>query len=149
MIRKITPNDVGRLAEIIVYNNRKYYYPIFNDIMYSFNEFTVENVTKFFSQDKEFMENCFVYDDTVIKGFVYVLGDEIRKLYVDVFFQGQGVGKALLEYAVKEYNANTLWALEKNENAIKFYEKNGFHRTFEKRYEEGTTEFLVRLLRQL
>jgi len=147
-IRKVLPDDVGRLAEIIVFNNRVNYYPIFQDIQYSFSEFTVHRVAEQFLEDREFMENCFVYADDVIKGFICVADGEIKKLYVDTFFQGQGIGSALLQYSIVENNANNLWALEKNTKAIAFYEAHGFRVTDEKVYEEGTTEFLVRMRRE-
>lgn len=146
-IRKITPADVGRAAEIIVFNNRQNYYPIFSDIVYSFSEYTVANVTREFLSDDAFMRHCYVYEDRVIKGFVAVVGHEIRKLYVDSFFQNEGIGTALLRFAVEELGADNLWALEKNVKALRFYERNGFRPTGERCYEEGTTEFLIRLAR--
>lgn len=146
-IRKAAKNDAGRLAEIIVFNNRKNYYPIFRDIVYSFSEYTVANVTEQFLRDSEFMEHCYVYEDQVIKGFLCVADREIKKLYVDTFFQGEGIGTALLRYGVEELNADNLWALEKNENALHFYRKLGFRCTNEKIYEEGTTEYLIHLVR--
>lgn len=72
---------------------------------------------------------------------------EICKLYVDTFFQSQGIGDKLITYAIKELHANHLWALEKNIRAISFYQKHGFHLTNEKIFEEGTTEYLVKLKR--
>ena len=146
-IRKARPGDAGRMAEIIVYNNRKYYYPIFRDIRYSFAEFTVENVTKRFLGDADFMDHCWVYEDEVVKGFVCAMDGEVKKLYVDVFFQGEGVGTALLRHAALVCGADHLWALEKNERAIAFYQKNGFRLSGEKCFEEGTTEYLVKMVK--
>ena len=40
-----------------------------------------------------------------------------------------------------------LWALEKNPRAIAFYQRHGFRVTEERRLEEGTEEYLVRLVR--
>ena len=34
----------------------------------------------------------------------------------------------LIEYAIKEFHADNLWALEKNTRAISFYQNHGFHR---------------------
>lgn len=144
-IRKISEEEVGRIAEIIVFNNRINFYPIFQDIQYSFKEFNVFDVSKQFLEDKEFMENCYVYEDEVIKGFVCVIQQEIRKLYVDSFFQNEGIGKKLLDFAKEQLNANQLWALEKNTKALRFYERNGFHFDGQKCFEEGTTEYLIHL----
>ena len=46
---------------------------------------------------------------------------------------------------IAEKDANHLWALEKNIKAIAFYKRHGFDTTNEKKYEEDTTEFLVRM----
>ena len=45
---------------------------------------------------------------------------EICKIYVDTFFQSKGIAKELVEYAINEYSANNLWALEKNERQFLF-----------------------------
>ena len=76
---------------------------------------------------------------------IRIEGKEIRELYVDSFFQNQGVGAELIEFAQKEFSVDFLWALEKNTDAIRFYERHGFHRTETKRLEEGTTEYLILL----
>lgn len=57
--------------------------------------------------------------------------------------QNGSIGSQLLEYAVNEHNADHLWALQKNEKAIRFYERHGFYATGEKKLEEGTTEYLI------
>ena len=59
--------------------------------------------------------------------------------------QNASVGSQLLEFAMKEYNADHLWALEKNIKAIRFYERHGFAATGEKKLEDGTAEYLVLL----
>lgn len=148
MIRQITDSDIGRVAEIIVYNNRKNFYPIFQDIKYSFEEFNVFSVVEQFREDADFMQNTYVYEDEVIKGFICVVDGEIKKLYVDSFFQSEGIGGKLIGFAIEDLNANNLWALEKNEGALRFYEKHGFHMDGTKEYEEGTTEFLVHMVRE-
>jgi len=56
---------------------------------------------------------------------------ELERLYVLKEFQGTGVGQMLFEKAVDiaiEKNAELLWlgVWEKNDRAIRFYEKNGF-----------------------
>ena len=91
------------------------------------------------------MKNLYVYDDGLIRGFLQMKETEICKLYVDTFFQGQGAGSRLIEYAVKEFHADRLWALEKNVRAISFYQRHGFLLTGERTFEEGTTEYLVKL----
>lgn len=147
MIRQIKDSDIGRIAEIIVYNNRKNFYPIFQDIKYSFEEFNVFSVAEMFRSDVDFMQNTYVYEDEVIKGFICVAEEEIRKLYVDSFFQNEGIGGQLITFAMDKLSANHLWALEKNTGALRFYEKHGFRMDGKKEYEQGTTEFLVHMIR--
>ena len=66
---------------------------------------------------------------------------------MDYFFQGQGIGADLIEYAKREFPVEFLWAIEKNTDAIRFYGAHGFRRTGTKKLEEGTAEYLVRLER--
>ena len=146
-IRKATKKDLSRIAEIYVFNNRMNYWPIFKDDEFSFGELQVVNmVDNYFGKD-EILKNILVYDDGLIKGFIQMNGTEICKIYVDTFFQSEGIGKELIEYAINEYHANNLWALEKNKRAISFYKKHGFNLTGERKFEEDTIEYLVQLTR--
>ena len=63
---------------------------------------------------------------------------EIVALHVSKQVWGKGVGKEILEYAVQEieregYEKIELWVFEKNLRARRFYSKNGFCETQEKR----------------
>ena len=146
-IRKATKKDLSRIAEIYVFNNRMNYWPIFKDDGFSFGELQVVTmVDNYFGKD-EILKNILVYDDGLIKGFIQMNGTEICKIYVDTFFQSKGIGKELIEYAINEYHANNLWALEKNKRAISFYKKHGFNLTGERKFEEDTIEYLVQLTR--
>ena len=146
-IRKAKTNDLSRIAEIYVFNNRVNYFPIFKDEKFSFGELQVVTMAdNYFGKDK-ILKNILVYNDGLIKGFIQMNGTEICKIYVDTFFQGEGIGKELIEYAINEYHANNLWALEKNERAICFYKKHGFNLTGQKNFEEDTVEYLVQLTR--
>ena len=72
---------------------------------------------------------------------------EVKKLFVEPVLQGMSIGAKLLEYAIEELDVQFLWALEKNVRAIAFYERHGFRVTEDKKLEEDTTEYLVRLER--
>lgn len=146
-IRQATEADIARLAEIEIFNYRLNFYPIFQNDWFYFEEKQVPKGMLRYQEEKGLLENTYVYDDGVVKGFVQLDGSKVAKLFVEPVLQGNGIGAKLLEYAVKEKNANHLWALEKNVKAIKFYERQGFHVTGEKELEEGTTEYLVRLER--
>lgn len=88
-----------------------------------------------------------MYDDGIVKGMIHIEKDEIVELYVDTFFENQGIGANLIEYAKENFNASFLWVIEKNYRAIRFYEKHGFHRTDIRKLEAGTTEYIIKMAR--
>ena len=65
------------------------------------------------------LNQLWVYDDGVVKGFVQTDGTKIKKLFVEPVVQGHGIGASLLAFAVA-LGADHLWALEKNTRAITF-----------------------------
>lgn len=75
-------------------------------------------------------------------------GTEVCKLYVEPCFQRDGIGHQLIEFAMKEFRADHLWTLEKNERAIAFYNRHGFYGTGKRQFEDGTTEYLIELKRK-
>ena len=136
-IRKATINDLARIAEIVIFNYRLNFYPIFKNDDYYFNELQVPSLIK---EYEKMIDHMWVYDDGAVKGFIQVEEQEIKKLFVEPVLQGNSIGSKLLTYAVEHDHANTLWALEKNSRAIRFYERHGFKITTDKKLEEDTTE---------
>lgn len=66
---------------------------------------------------------------------------EIERIYIDQDFQKQGLGQVLMDFSLqraREQNKKRIWlgVWEKNFNAQKFYEKNGFS-------EFGAHEFVM------
>ena len=143
-IRLARENDLWRIAEIEVFNYRLNFYPIFQSDEYYFDEL---QVMKRVDQLREATGSLWVYDDGVIKAFMQTDDHEIRKLFVEPVLQGRGIGAELIDYAINRLGARWLWALEKNEKAIAFYKRHGFVMTDEKKLEEDTSEYLVRLKR--
>ena len=143
-VRQATIADLSRIAEIVIFNYRLNFYPIFKNDDYYFNELQVSKVAK---QYEDVVWNMWVYDDGAIKGVIQIENSEIKKLFVEPALQGKSIGSYLLKYAIVEHKANTLWALEKNVRAIRFYKRHGFNVTTDKKLEEDTTEYLVRLKR--
>lgn len=119
-IRKATPKDLSRIAEIYVFNNRINYFPIFKDASFSFGELQVIPLADNYFKKEEIMENIHVFDNGLIKGFIQMKETEICKLYVDTFFQSEGIGGELIEFAIKELHADNLWALEKIPGPLPF-----------------------------
>lgn len=145
-IRRAEKRDASRIAEIFVFGNRVSFYPIFRENEYSFGELQVVPMAKKYEEDDELRSRTYVYDDGIVRGVIQVKGDEVEKLYVDSFFTGRGIGGQLIEYAKEKLGVRWLWALEKNTGAIRFYQRHGFVLTDEKVFEEGTTEYLVKMV---
>ena len=146
-IRKATLKDISRIAEILVFVKRINYRPIFQNDAYSFGELQVLSVAQEYIDSPEILEHIWVYDDLFVKGLIHIEGKEVKKLYVDSFFESQGIGGQLLEFALEKFDISYMWALEKNKRAISFYERHGFSYKGEWEYEEGTTERLLKLVR--
>ena len=105
-IRKAIIDDLSRVAEIYVFNNRMNFFPIFKDESFSFGELQVVSLVNNYFKKDEIIKNIYVFDNGLIKGFIQMNGTEICKLYVDTFFQSQGIGNELIEFAIKELHAN-------------------------------------------
>ena len=154
MIRKAETKDASRLAEILIFAKRTAYRKIFNDDKVSFNEMQVLDLALGFRDKASELENLYVYDDGIVKGLIKwgkteSKGIEIFELYIDTFFQGQGIGSILINDCTeqaKKLNIKKifLWVLEKNYNARKVYEKHGFMPNGVSKFEDGTTEILLR-----
>lgn len=146
-IRKSTIQDVSRLAEILVFTKRMNYRSIFQNDKVSFGEIQVLPLAQEYMENKQKLESIWVYDDEFVKGMLHVEDGWIHELYVDSFFQNQGIGARLIDYAIESLHAKNLMVLEKNHAAIRFYRAHGFSITKDRRLEEGTEEFVIRMKR--
>ena len=74
------------------------------------------------------MSETFVYKDVQgIKGFISVINNEfIGALFVDIDFQGNGIGKQLIDYAVSQYGTLQLAVYKENKKSVEFYINRGF-----------------------
>ncbi|MBO5228730.1 MAG: GNAT family N-acetyltransferase [Lachnospiraceae bacterium] len=143
-IKQATTADLSRIAEIMIFNYRLNFYPIFQDDEFYFNELQVPKLMK---EYEDSVSSIWVYDDGAVKGFIQINDHEVKKLFVEPVLQGKSIGSELLDYAIREHDVSFLWALEKNTRAISFYERHGFRLSGDKKLEEDTTEYLVRLER--
>lgn len=119
-VRKAKADDLSRIAEIYIFNNRVNYFPIFKDESFSFGELQVTSLIDNYFRKDEILNAIYVFDDGVIRGFFQINKTEICKIYVDTFFQNKGVGSELLEYAIRKFQADNLWALEKKYQSYLF-----------------------------
>jgi putative acetyltransferase len=154
MIRKAEIKDASRLAEILIFAKRTAYRQIFNNDNVSFNKMQVLDLALDFRDKESGLDDLYVYDDGIVKGLIkWAKSDnkdiEIFELYIDTFFQGQGIGSILIKDCIehaKKQNIRKifLWVLEKNYKARKVYEKHGFKLEDISKFEDGTTEILLR-----
>ena len=147
MIRKALSADVSRIAEMIVTNYRVNFYRFFHNDPFYFGELNVVDMAAEYAEGTQALQQTYVYDDGVVKGVLRVCGDEVKKLYVEPQFQSQGIGAALLEFAVSEMQVTNLWALEYNKRGIAFYSRHGFLPNGETMIEDEWVP-LIRLVRQ-
>ena len=147
MIRRATINDASRIAEILIFSKRMNYRQIFKNDKVSFGEMQVYPLVKRYIDNPSELDGIWVYDDVFVKGMIHISEKQILELYVDSFFENQGIGSNLIKFAVEQMGCAFLWVLEKNINAIRFYQRHGFVITAEKEYQEGTTEFVVKMKR--
>jgi putative acetyltransferase len=148
MIRPATAVDASRIAEILIFSKRVNYREIFHNDMVSFGEMQVYPLAKDYIDQPDTLNGIWVYDDEFVKGMIHIEGNQIAELYVDPFFEGQGIGSALIEFAIEQKDCDRLWVLEKNTKAIRFYQKHGFSFTSEKQLQDGTPEFIVKMRRE-
>lgn len=64
--------------------------------------------------------------DGQLTGFAGVAMGKVEMLFIAPEYRGQGVGKALLSYAVEQLQAEELDVNEQNPQALGFYLKQGF-----------------------
>ena len=142
-IRKATEADLVRIAEIAVFVKRMNYRRIFCDDDFSFNKLTVVDTIH---TQRAFLDRLWVYEsEHIVKAYIHISDGEIKELYTDHFFQGEGIGAELIRYAVSHGAANRLWVLEKNSRAISFYERQGFKLTGERRLWNDTGQYIVKM----
>ena len=147
MIRPAAVADASRIAEILIFSKRVNYRKIFQNDKVSFGEMQVYPLAKSYIDNPEKLTRIWVFDDEFVKGMIHIEENEIAELYIDPFFGNQGIGGKLMEFAIRQMRCDYLWVLEKNVGAIRFYQRHGFVLTEEKKYQEGTTEFIVKMKR--
>ena len=144
-IRPAVTEDISRIAEILIFTKRSAYRAIFQNDHVSFGEMQVLPLAETYLENPEKLNDYYVYEDDFVKKLIHIEQTEIYELYVDPFFEGQGIGGKLMEFALSQ-GAEHLWVLEKNESAIRFYKSKGFLFTSEKKLQEGTDEYIVGML---
>ena len=68
--RKAITDDLSKVAEIYVFNNRINFFPIFKDESFSFGELQVVSLVDNYFKKDEIIKNIYVFDSGLIKGFI-------------------------------------------------------------------------------
>jgi GrpB-like predicted nucleotidyltransferase (UPF0157 family)/RimJ/RimL family protein N-acetyltransferase/ribosomal protein S18 acetylase RimI-like enzyme len=144
-VRQAREEDAERIAEIRVGCYRMNFYPIFRSDSYYFGELSVTGLARRIREDPLFPGAYAVFDDGAVKGYSRIEGDELKELFVEPCLQGRGIGTALFGMAVRERGVRTLWALEENTRALRFYSRRGFTPDGERKPEADTEHDLIRL----
>ncbi|MGH0035769.1 MAG: GNAT family N-acetyltransferase [Myxococcota bacterium] len=86
-----------------------------------------DNLAYFRDHVRPYTEVWLATADDVVTGLMAIRGDHIDQLFVDVPWQGRGVGCALVARA-RELSPHhlSLFTLQRNERACRFYERRGF-----------------------
>ena len=146
-VRPARKEDAERLAEIRVFCYRTNFYPVFRDDGYYFGELSVSALARHIRESEVFPDAYAVFDDGAVKGYCRIEGSELKELFVEPCLQNRGIGAALLGYAIRERGVDSLWALEDNTRALRFYARFGFAPDGARRPESGTEHDLIRLTR--
>jgi len=140
MIRKMDLADVPRVAEVWMFSWRNAFRGIISDEDLFKGRLVVDGITMFEETLKKNTSQNYVFDDGIIKAFLtmYPCQDEdkagtfeLAALYVDTFFQKQGIGAQMIEFFEEQVrrcgcNEVCLWTLEKSRDSRAFYEKVGY-----------------------
>ena len=84
------------------------------------------------------------YDENdFIQGFIGVEKEKIEMLFIDADTIGQGIGKLLLSYAIKNLNAKYVDVNEQNLQGLGFYTHLGFNIINRSKYDESGRPFPI------
>ena len=153
-IRPMNSCDASRVAEILIFAKRAAYRPIFRDDYVSFQKMSVLDLALSYRDNQDLQKDVFVYDDGIVRGMISIDPNfaprewHLKELYFDPFFQHQGIGSALMsEFLSMAADAGSrqvsLWVLEANTAARRFYESFGWLPSGERKLEPGTDQFLL------
>lgn len=120
MIRKLKNVDIEEIMDIWLESNIKAHDFISREYW--------ENNYKVVKDQYIPIADTFVYEEEgAIKGFISIINNEfIGALFVDVKFQGMGIGTKLIDYSIGKYKNLTLAVYKENKKSVEFYTRKGF-----------------------
>ncbi|WP_442603113.1 N-acetyltransferase [Paenibacillus sp. KN14-4R] len=119
IIRTKVENDLDRMVEIWFEGSKQAHHFI-DEVYWETNQAVMKDVYLPMSQS-------YVIDrDSEVVGFISLVDNYIAALFVDLSEQGKGYGKILLDYVKDKNEGLHLKVYQENQNAVRFYLKNGF-----------------------
>ena len=140
-IRKLKNKEIDKVMEIWKFSTVKAH--SFIDEKYWENNYDV--VKSIYMP----LADTFVYDDgESIRGFISIVDNEfIGALFIDIDYQGLGIGSKLIDYVSNKYKKLGLAVYKENEGAVMFYQKKGFKVIREQQNEDsGFDEYIMEKL---
>ena len=138
MIRKIEKKDIDRIMDIWLESTIKAH----NFISKEYWENSYNTVKEVYIP----MAETFVYEgEEGIRGFISIINNEfIGALFVDKNYQGSGIGKELIDYAIDKYKKLNLAVYKENKKSVDFYINRGFKIVKEQANEDsGHSEYIM------
>lgn len=118
MIRVLQKADINRVADIWLDTNLKAHY--FIPAQYWKSNYDL--VKEMLSQAE-----VYVYENgQKVQGFIGVCGEYIEGIFVSDEMQAQGIGKLLMDFIKDKRVKLRLNVYQKNTQAIRFYQREGF-----------------------
>ncbi|WP_444920117.1 N-acetyltransferase [Microbulbifer sp. CnH-101-G] len=120
MIRSYTPNDIETILNIWLKASVKAH----NFIAADFWKSQIDNMRNIYIPNSE----TYIYEiQSKVTGFYSLVDNTLAALFVDPEFQGQGIGKQLLEHAKSQRSPLNLTVYKENVSSYQFYLSQGFH----------------------
>lgn len=118
MIRKLRKEDTNRVIAIWLDTNIKTHYFISAAYWKNNLDFVKEALPQ---------AEVYVYEKNQnIQGFVGLNGEFVEGIFVSDTMQSQGIGRLLLNFIKTKRDRLCLHVYQKNERAIRFYQREGF-----------------------
>ena len=87
----------------------------------------VDQIQHYLPEGLKSVNHLLVFGDgKKITAFMGIAGQKIEMLFVDESARGQGIGKQLINYGIKNFHINSLSVNEQNPQAVGFYQYMGF-----------------------
>ena len=139
MIRKLQKTDIDTVSQIWLDANRDAH--DFIPAEYWENNFLPVKEMLLQAEVYVYIDEC----KNRIEGFAGLDQEYIAGIFVRKEARSEGIGKALLDFVKEKKQELTLNVYRKNERAVRFYEREGFH-IIERTTDESTgeKEYLMR-----